>query len=234
MLNLPETLSISLPYPYQNSGFIKFFGFFIGGVKFLDFIRFQVSEITLLQLIPGVYFSLLFVSYGSLLFFSFTLIKLIRENDWVKKGGTRLVVRFFVRKIIFLSSQYVLGAIFLLFNIIIPLSFESFSLFATATFANLWELNEFYNLESSLGTYIYLLSQFPLFAIGPEYSPIDFSFSKLFTRDFLFTITVIAGLFTPTLDVTTQTNFILMGVGFYLIISSLLQKVTLRRRIVRL
>jgi hypothetical protein len=50
----------------------------------------------------------------------------------------------------------------------------------------------------------------------------------------LFSITVIAGLFTPTLDVTTQTNFILMGVGFYLIISSLLQKVTLRRRSVRL
>jgi len=234
MLNLPETLSISLPYPYQNSGFFKLFGFLIGGVKFLDFIRFQVSEITLLQLVPGVYFSLLFVSFGSLLFFSFTIIKLIRENDWVKKGGTRLIVRIFVRKIILFSSQYVGGAILLLFNIIIPCSFESFSLFATATFANFWELNEFFNLESSLGTYIYLLSQFPLFTIGPEYRAVDFFLGKAFRRDLLFGTTVIAALFTPTLDVTTQINFILMGIGFYVIISSLLQKVTFRRRTVYL
>lgn len=234
MLNLPETLYLSVPYPYQNSGFIKFFGFLIGGVKFLDFLRFQVSEITLLQLVPGVYFSLLFVSFGCLLFFSFTIVNVIRKNDWVKKGGTRLVIKIFIKKITLFTSQYIGGAVFLLFNLIIPLSFESFSLLATATFANFWELNEFFNLESSLGTYLYLLSQFPLIAIGPEYSLLDFYFSPLFTRDYLFSTTVTAGLFTPTLDVTTQINFILMGIGFYLIISSLLQKVTIRRGIVYL
>ena len=234
MLNLPETLYLSRPYPYQNSEFIKFLGFFIGGVIFLDFIRFQVSEITLLQLIPGVYFSLLLTSFGSFLFFSFTIIKIIRENDWVKRGGTRLVVRVFVRQIIFFSAQYVVGAFCLLINVIIPLSFESFSLFVSATFVNFWELNEFFNLESSLGTYIYLLAQFPLFAIGPEYSAIDFSLARVFTRDYLFGLTVIAGLFSPTLDVTTQINFILMGIGFYFIISSFLKKIILRRRIVHL
>lgn len=234
MLNLPETLYISLPYPYQNSEFIKFIGFLIGGVVFLDFIRFQVSEITLLQLVPGIYFSLLLSSFGSFLFFSWAIIKLIRGNDWVKRGGTKLVVRVFIRQIIFFSTQYVVAAFFLLFNLIIPLSFESFSLFISATFVNFWELNEFFNLESSLGTYIYLLAQLPLLAIGPDYSAIDFSFARLFTRDYLFSLTIIAGLFSPTLDVTTQINFILMGISLYFIISSFLKKIILRRRVVHL
>ena len=234
MLNLPETLYLSLPYPYQNSELFKFIGFFIGGVIFLDFLRFQVSEITLLQLIPGVYFSLLLTSSLSFLFFSLTIIKIIRENDWLKRGGTRLAVRIFVRQIILFTSQYIVGAFFLLFNIIIPLSFESFSLFVSATFVNFWELNQFYNLESSLGTYIYILAQFPLFAIGPEYNVIDFSLAKAFTRDYLFSLTVIAGLFSPTLDVTTQINFILVGIGLYFIISSFLKKIILRRRLIHL
>lgn len=234
MLNLPETLALSLPYPYQNSEIIKFLGFFIGGVVFLDFMRYQVSEITLLQLIPGIYFSLLLTSFASCLFFSWSIVKFIRENDWVKRGGTRLVVRVFVRQIILFSAQYVIIAFFLLFKVIIPLSFESFSLFASTTFINFWELNEFFNLESSLGTYIYLLAQFPLFTIGPDYNVIDFSFARIFTRDYLFSLTVIAGLFSPTLDVTTQINFILIGIGFYFIISSFLKKILLRRRIVHL
>jgi hypothetical protein len=234
MLNLPETLSLSLPYPYQNSEILKFFGFFIGGIVFLDFIRFQVSEITLLQLVPGIYFSLLLTSFGSFLFFSWAILKVIRGNDWVKRGGTRLVVRIFVRQIIFFSAQYVVKAFLLLFNAITPLSFESFSLFFSATFVNFWELNEFFNLESSLGTYIYILFQFPLFVIGPEYSAIDFSLARVFTRDYLFSLTVIGGLFSPTLDVITQINFILIGVVFYFAISSFLKKIILRRRIVHL
>ena len=234
MLNLPETLDLSLPYPYQNSEIFKLFGFFIGGVVFLDFIRFQVSEITLLQLIPGIYFSLLLTSSGSFLFFSWAITKVIRQNDWVKRGGTRLVIRVFVRQILLYTAQYIAAAFFLLFNVITPLSFESFSLFVSATFVNFWELNEFFNLESSLGTYIYILFQFPLFVIGPEYKAIDFSLFRAFRRDYLFSLTVIGGLFSPTLDVVTQINFILMGIGFYFIISVFLKKIILRRRIVHL
>ena len=232
MLNLPETFYFSRFYFYQNVGFLKLFGFFIGGVKFLDYIRFQVSEVTLLQLVPGIYFSLLIISYSCLLFFSFTIVKIVRENDWIKKIGTKIMTRIFARKLILFTSQYIGGAIFLLFNGIIPLSFESFSLLSTAAFVNFWELNQFFNLDSSLGTYIYLLSQFPLFAMTSEYSLLDLSVSPIYTRDFLFSITVTAGICTPTLDVTTQINFILMGIGFYFIISSLLKKVIIRRGIV--
>lgn len=229
MLNLPETFFLSLPYPSQSSVLLKIIGLLVGAPKFLEFVRFQVAEIVLLQLMPGVYFSLVFFSFVFLFYISFNFLKLIKGNDWKKKLGTKIFLRLLYRRVIRSTFFYFSVGFFVFFNEIIPITFESFSLIDTYTFANLWELGEFVGIEATLSFLLFNITQFPLTLIGNEYNSIQFSISPTYIRDYLFGLSLGAGFLTPTLDVATQINFILIGIGFYLIISYLVEKITKRR-----
>lgn len=231
MLNLPESFFFFLPYSSQYSVVLKSLGLFIGGFKFLEFIRFQISEIVILQLMPGVYFTFAFLFFGILFFFSYQYIKLIRGNDWIKKLGVKGLLRFVYRRIVQSIFFYIGIGFFAFFTQIIPVTFESFSYITSSTVANLWELGEFIGLETTLSFLVYIFTQLPFFLIGPDYSFFQFIISPTYLRDSLFAISLAAGLLTPTLDVSTQINFILIGIGFYLLISIFVEKIIIRRRI---
>ena len=62
MLNLDETLITTSSYIKQRDLF-KEFCLFIWCYYFVDILRAQVAEVNLLQLIPGFYLILLFISF---------------------------------------------------------------------------------------------------------------------------------------------------------------------------
>jgi len=76
MFNLDEPLVINNSYFVQRDLYLKAFLYSVGVVTFIDFLRNQVSEINLLQLVPGFYLVLLF----------FSLILLIFSSDFFCKN----------------------------------------------------------------------------------------------------------------------------------------------------
>ena len=60
MLNLDETLYLTDSYTKQKDFYLKSFLYSFGVLIFVDILRNQVSEVNLLQLIPGFYLILLF------------------------------------------------------------------------------------------------------------------------------------------------------------------------------
>ena len=81
MLNLDETLITTSSYIKQRDLFLKSFVFSFGVIIFVDILRAQVAEVNLLQLIPGFYLILLFISFLYLVFFSNLLNYLPFIND---------------------------------------------------------------------------------------------------------------------------------------------------------
>jgi len=60
MLNLDETLYLTDSYIKQKDFYLKSFLYSFGVLLFVDILRNQVSEVNLLQLVPGFYLILLF------------------------------------------------------------------------------------------------------------------------------------------------------------------------------
>lgn len=224
MLNLPETIFEVKPYSYEQHWGVKTFILFFGGSKFLDYIRLQVAEVTLLQLVPGLYLSIVFGFSLVVLFISLYVVQFIKELDAEKKFGTKTRNRAIVLQIIKARSSIFMVGTYVLFFGIIPLSFESFTVISTGTVANLWAIDEFLGVETSLAFIIYIIVQFPFFVTGPDYSLSDIQLAPKFLRDYLFTVTLLSGVCTPTVDVATQVNFIIIGISFYLLMTLLIKK----------
>ena len=83
MLNLDETLLINNSYVVQRDLYLRAIAYACGIVIFVDIVRGQISEVNLLQLIPGLYLVLLFISFLFLVYFSdlWLLIPFKLDND---------------------------------------------------------------------------------------------------------------------------------------------------------
>ena len=93
MLNLDETFELNNSYVMQRDLYLKGFLYSFGVVIFIDLVRGQVAEVNLLQLIPGFYLILLFLSFCVLLYFSDLLIRVPIESDNDKIFGTKTIER---------------------------------------------------------------------------------------------------------------------------------------------
>ena len=69
MLNLDETFELNNTYVVQRDLYLKGFLYSFGVVIFIELIRGQVAEVNLLQLIPGFYLIVLFISFVVILYF---------------------------------------------------------------------------------------------------------------------------------------------------------------------
>ncbi len=69
MLNLDETFEINNTYVVQRDLYLRGFLYSFGVVVFIELVRAQVAEVNLLQLIPGFYLIVLFISFLVLVFF---------------------------------------------------------------------------------------------------------------------------------------------------------------------
>ena len=63
MLNLDETFEINNSYIIQRDLYLRGFLYSSGVIIFIELVRAQVAEVDLLQLIPGFYLIVLFISF---------------------------------------------------------------------------------------------------------------------------------------------------------------------------
>jgi hypothetical protein len=224
MLNLDNTIKIISNYNIQTDLLLKIISYLGGIVVFLEIVRSQVTEINLLQLVPGFYFFLLFISLFFLVIFSTIYTQLSLKGDFQKKRGTKTSNRMqisVVMKTRFFLFSLIIG---ILLNTVIPLSLDSFNNYGEKTIENIWSFEEILNLESLLISLLICLSQFPILAIfffTTEKTAISF---PGFWKIIIFFIFVGSGILTPTIDGYTQISFAFSGIFLYLFIILTLQK----------
>jgi hypothetical protein len=126
MLNLDETIDTNSAYITQRDLYLRGFLYSLGVVVFIDIVRSQVAEINLLQLIPGFYLILLFISFLLLLGLSDLFIRIPFDFDNNKAIGTKTMNR--MEGIILLKFSFLLffTGVIISLNTIIPLGLDAF------------------------------------------------------------------------------------------------------------
>ena len=202
----------------------KFFLLFFGVLLFLEGIRNQVSEIEILQLVPGFFFFLCFVLFFLFFILSELFLRVPSEIDAIQSLGTKtkhkIEFTILLKLAFFLFSNLCL----LMLNTILPLSLDYFNNSDEKTLESIWSLDQVIFFELIVFLLLVLISQSPLFFI------INFNTKKIskilsrFWKLVILSMTLAAGFLTPTLDGSTQLNFAGFTVSFYLFIVNFLQK----------
>ena len=227
MFALDDTFFLEVAYIAQIDFYTKGFIYLTGVIVLLDILRNQVPEINLLQLVPGFYFFLFFVSFLVLFFFSETLSRLAYEIDNLKISGTRVTNKIELKILLKISFFLFSMLLIIICNSVLPLSLDSFNSSGEKTLDNIWSFSEVLSLELFLLIVLTAISQIPLFFI------VNFNTQKViitlsqFWKLLIIGITLIAGFLTPTLDGYTQISFAMASFFFYLFIVNFLQKRTL-------
>jgi Sec-independent protein secretion pathway component TatC len=190
----------------------------------MELLRAQVAEIDLLQLVPGFYLVLLFISLIVLTFFSTFFLKIPLDIDNKKAGGTKTTFR--INSInnskisFFLFSMSILVAL----TTTIPLSLDSFNSYGEKTLENLWSIDEVLNLETILFTTLLSISQFPVVLLAGLTSEIVINSLPEYWKIISFIIFAVSGLLTPTIDGYTQLSFAFSAFALFFLIISILEK----------
>jgi hypothetical protein len=227
MFALDDTFLSEILYVFQTDFYLKGLAYVTGVILFLELLRTQISEVDLLQLIPGFYFLLFFISFLTLFFFSELFFRIPYEIDNLKSYGTKVTSKIEIKILLKISFFLFSILLIIILNSVLPLSLDSFNSSGEKTLDNIWAFSEVLYLELILIVILTVISQIPLFFI------INFNTQKVivilsqFWKFLILMITLIAGFLTPTLDGYTQISFALSSFLFYLFIVNFLQKRTL-------
>lgn len=224
MFALDDTFLFESFYVFQTDFYMKGLVYFTGVILFFELLRNQISEVDLLQLIPGFYFFLFFISFLFLIYSSDTLFRIPVEIDNLRGYGTKVTSKIqmnILLKVSFFLFSTLLGIVL---NTVIPLSLDSFNSSGEKTLENTWSLDEVLFLEILLLVILISISQMPLFFIINFRTQNVINGLSQFWKILSFVITLIAGFLTPTLDGYTQISFAVSAFSFYLYIVNFLQK----------
>jgi hypothetical protein len=224
MLNLDETIETNLAYINQRDLYLRGFLYSFGVITFIDIVRNQVAEINLLQLVPGFYLILLFISFLILVIFSDLLIRIPFEFDNNKSIGTKTINRMEVALALKFSFFLFFSGVIISLNTIIPLGLDAFYSYGEKTLENFWSFDEVINLETILLTVLISLSQIPVIALNSLNTEKDINFLPEFWKTLSLIIFLAAGFITPTIDGYTQLSFAASAVSLYIIVINLLEK----------
>jgi len=224
MFNLDETFLLNNSYFLQKDLYLKSFLYSFGVFSFIDLLRGQVAEIDLLQLVPGFYLILLFISLIVLIVFSTFLLKLPLDIDNKKAAGTKTVFR--INSINNSKISFFLFSMSALVTLTttIPLSLDSFNSYGEKTLENLWSIDEVLNLETILLTTILSISQSPIVLLSGLTSEIIINSLPEYWKIISFIIFAISGLLTPTIDGYTQLSFAFSSFTLFFLVISILEK----------
>ena len=224
MLNLDETLLINNSYSVQRDLYVRGIAYGCTIVIFVDIVRGQISEVNLLQLIPGLYLVLLFSAFLFLVYFSNLWLLVPFKLDQDKSLGTKTInrmVRYVTAKTSL--SLFLVGLIIIL-NTVIPLSLDSFNSYGERSLENIWAFEDVIGLEITLLTILIFLGQTPIIIASIYTNEKDANKFPEFWRILSLIIFILSGILTPTIDGYTQLAFSASAVSLYLIIISLLEK----------
>jgi hypothetical protein len=224
MLNLEDNLDTQINYNTQQDWIFRSFGYSTSTVILLDLTRGQVSEVNLLQLIPGFYLLLFFFFFLLLLILSKFFLQIVEKLEIIRDVGVKTLGKFNSS----LSAQFSIFFYFFLillnFQTVIPISLDSFNSYGEKMLENLWSFNEVLNLELVLLFFLSIISQIPTIA------KIIFANEKatnLFPRVWkiiILTIVILSGFLTPTIDGYTQLSFAFSSVSLYILFLIFLKK----------
>jgi hypothetical protein len=224
MLNLDKTLLINNSYSLQRDFYIRAIAYACPIVVFVDIVRGQISEVNLLQLIPGLYLVLLFISFLFLVYFSnlWLLVPFKLDND--KSLGTKTINRTSRYVIAKTSLSLFLIGLVVTLNTVIPLSLDSFNSYGERSLENVWSFEDVIGLEITLLIILIVLCQIPIVVVSIYTNEKDANLFPEVWRILSLIIFILSGILTPTIDGYTQLAFSASAVSLYLIIISLIEK----------
>ena len=224
MLNLDETFEINNSYVIQRDLYLRGFLYSSGVIIFIELVRAQVAEVDLLQLIPGFYLIVLFISFLVLLYISDFLLRIPVESDNDKVFGTKTIER--AETGISLKFSYFLFYCCLgsSLNSVIPLSLDSFNSYGEKTLENIWSFDEVISLEIILLTILLLLCQIPVIFLVSLNNEKEISILPEYWKTLSFIVFIASGILTPTIDGYTQLSFAGSAVSLYLIVINVTEK----------
>jgi len=224
MLNLDETLLINSSYCFQKNIYIRGILYSLCPFSFLEMLRSQAPETDLIQLIPGFFLVLLFLSYLLLVFLSYIFFETVFELDNNRENGTKTIQRFNLIIFIKFSFIFFFSLLFLSLNSIFPLSLDSFESYEQKDLETLWSFEEVLNLEVILTFIVSILSQLPNLTLIILRTESESQILPEFWKDFSFLVFLISGVITPTIDGYTQLSFSFYAISLYLIVINMIEK----------
>lgn len=234
MFNIDETTELKVYYLLQKDLYMRGFIYSVGVFLFIDLVRSQISEVNLLQLIPGFYLLLLFISFLFLMYFSYLFIRIPFQVDNQKSSGTKTLTKVELKVSLKLSLLLFLTELVLILNTVIPLSLECFNSYGEKTLENTWSLDEVISLEIILLVILLILSQVPLTFLGQLNTESAILMLPKYWRTVSFLIVLISGFLTPTIDGYTQISFAVSTLSLYLLLINFSEKRILIKPITRI
>jgi hypothetical protein len=204
VLNVEETVLLNYYYNSQKDFHIKVVLYISSVILLLDLVRSQISEVELLQLVPGYYLFLLFLFLFLSLAISTYILRLPFGLDNKSEFGIKTITRVRAETTLHLSGLVIFLLLTFSLNTIIPLALDSFDSYDQETLTDLWSFDQVLSLESNLIIVLLVLSQLStifLFRIDVEF---DFFLLLKLSKDFAFLSFIMAGVLTPTIDGYTQ------------------------------
>jgi hypothetical protein len=224
MFHIEETLYILPCYLVQRDFYVKAFVYAGGVLIFFDFLRGQISEVNILQLIPGFIFFLVLISFLFLVTFSNVFIRttfeLDREATFGTKTTTKKIIMILGKFAVFIFSTGML----IVLNTLIPISLDFFNSTGEKTLENTWEFGQVLGLEIFLLCVLTILFETPVILIIKKYTEARV---KIFPQawKFLSLMTfLLSGLITPTVDCYTQLSLAFAALSLYLIVITIFKK----------
>jgi hypothetical protein len=224
MLNLDETVDINNSYVVQRDLYLRGLLYSFGVVVFIDLVRGQISEVNLLQLIPGFYLILLFISFIFLVYFSDLVTRIPNELDNNRSLGTKTLEKLDGTILINFSFFLFYFCLLIVLNSVIPLSLDSFNTYGEKTLENIWSFDEVITLEIILLTILLILFQLPLLVLFGLSNEKEKNILPEFWKPLSFIVFIVSGLLTPTIDGYTQVSFAFSALSLYLMIILILSK----------
>jgi len=224
MINLDETFFLNFYYLKHKDFYFKGFFYAIGVVTVLNILRAQVSEVNLLQLVPGVYLFLLFIFLLLILLFSSFFLQVGKWSDITRSFGLKTSYKPSLRIMLKGCFIFLFGTLSISLNTLVPLSLDSFYSYGEKTLENVWSFDQVLFLELLLLIILTTLSQFPIFGIFTFNNENDLTFLPKYWKNLSFFIFVLAGIVTPTIDGYTQLSFAASAVSLYLIVINIVEK----------
>lgn len=224
MLNLDEPLKTSFFYIVQRDLYLKGLCYAASIITFINIIRTQVSEVNLLQLIPGFYLFLIFASLILLIFTSDFFVRFGINTDTKKSSGTK--TNFKLQEILQdrLIISFFINTLLIALITIIPLSLDSFNNYGEKTLENIWSFDEVVSLEITLLVTISVITQIPIYCIAIIDNEKQINTLPKIWKIFTLVVLIISGFLTPTIDGYTQLGFSTATIFLYLLIIQIIQK----------
>lgn len=196
----------------------------LGVFTVVEFVRSQVPEIEVLQLIPGLYLLLLFFAWIVLVFFANIFQQIPFEVDNRKLCGTKTLDKIELGTISKASLFIAFIQILINLNTVIPIGLDSFNSYGERTLENIWSLDDVIALESYFLVIIAILSQTPvLILLNPSSEKYAIKLPGVWRA--IGTICfIIGGIVTPTIDVVTQISFASSTFCLYVLLISIVAK----------